>query len=70
MSLHVLAYNLKRLMTLLGVNKVMDAIRAYALFSGLKRMLCAFTWQPLPKVLKKWRCAHNALGDFHIDPCG
>jgi transposase len=69
MGLHVLAYNLKRLMTLLGVNKVMDAIRAYALVSGLKRMLWALTWQNLPKVLKKWRCAHSALGDFHIDPC-
>lgn len=43
MSLHVLAYNLKRLMTLLGIAGVMGAIRAYALFSSLKRLHWAFT---------------------------
>jgi hypothetical protein len=35
MSLHVLAYNLKRLMALLGITGMMDAIRAYALFLRL-----------------------------------
>jgi transposase len=39
MSLHVLAYNLKRLIALLGIANMMDAIRAYALFLALKRLL-------------------------------
>lgn len=39
MSLHVLAYNLKRLMTLLGIAGLMDAIRAYAQFLTLKGLL-------------------------------
>ena len=38
MSLHVLAYNLKRLMTLLGVAGVMEAVRAYALILALQRL--------------------------------
>lgn len=32
MSLHVLAYNLKRLMALLGIAGMIEAIRAYSLF--------------------------------------
>ena len=32
MSLHVLAYNFKRLMAILGIANMMNAIRAYALF--------------------------------------
>jgi hypothetical protein len=39
MSLHVLAYNLKRLIALLGIASMMDAIRAYAHFLALKRFL-------------------------------
>jgi hypothetical protein len=36
MSLHVLAYNLKRLMTVLGIANMMEAIRVYAfLLAGL-----------------------------------
>jgi hypothetical protein len=35
MSLHVLAYNLRRLMALLGIAAVIDAIRAHALFLQL-----------------------------------
>jgi len=69
MSLHVLAYNLKRLMTLLGIAGVMDAIRAYALFVSLKHLLRAFTFLTLPKVQTKERSAHNAFGDFQISPC-
>jgi transposase len=38
MSLHVLAYNLKRLMTLLGIAEVMKAIRAHALLLALWRV--------------------------------
>jgi transposase len=68
MSLHVLAYNFKRLMTLLGIARVMDAIRAYALFVSLKHLLRAFTFLTLPKVQTKERSAHNAFPDFQISP--
>lgn len=53
MSLHVLAYNLKRLMTLLGIAGVMDAIRAYALFVSLKHLLRAFIFLTLPESADK-----------------
>ena len=43
MSLHVLAYNLKRLMTLLGVVGMMEAVRAYALLLALQRVFRAIT---------------------------
>src|ERR1035441_2879603 len=33
MSLHVLAYNMKRVIKLLGIGGLLDAIRAYALYS-------------------------------------
>jgi transposase len=39
MSLHVLAYNLKRLMVILGMAKLMEATRAYALLLQLQRPL-------------------------------
>jgi transposase len=39
MSLHVLAYNLRRLMALLGIASMMNAIRAYALFPKLQGLL-------------------------------
>ena len=39
MSLHVLAYNLKRLITSLGVAGMMEAVRAYALLLALQ---CVF----------------------------
>ena len=38
MALHVLAYNFKRLVTLLGAAGIMDAIRAYALLLTLQRV--------------------------------
>ena len=41
MSLHVLAYNVKRLMSLLGVAGMMEAIRAYALLLAVQRMIDA-----------------------------
>jgi transposase len=69
MSLHVLAYNLKRLMTLLGIAGVMGAIRAYALFSSLKRRHWAFTWLNLPKAPKRKRSLRNAWWGFQIYPC-
>ena len=41
MSLHVLAYNFKRLMTLLGAAGLMEAVRAYALILDLQRLFGA-----------------------------
>ena len=41
MSLHVLAYNLKRLMALLGVASMIEAVRAYALLLALQRVFGA-----------------------------
>jgi len=41
MSLHVLAYNVKRLMSLLGVAGMMEAMRAYALLLALQRVFGA-----------------------------
>jgi transposase len=41
MSLHVLAYNVKRLMSLLGVAGMIEAIRAYALLLALQRVFGA-----------------------------
>jgi hypothetical protein len=47
MSLHVLAYNLRRLMALLGIAAVIDAIRAHALFLRLYGPLRAINWLTL-----------------------
>ena len=43
MSLHVLAYNLKRLITVLGVAGMMEAIWAHALILALQRVFGAIT---------------------------
>ena len=43
MSLHVLAYNIKRLMSLIGVAGMMGVIRAYALL-----LPCSACWERLP----------------------
>jgi hypothetical protein len=59
MSLHVLAYNLKRLMALLGIATIMDAIRAYALFLQLYGPLRAIILITLPGRL---RSSHGATG--------
>lgn len=49
MSLHVLAYNFRRLMTLLGMESMMAAVRAYALLLVLQRLFGAPTlWIPVP----------------------
>jgi hypothetical protein len=42
MSLHVLAYNLKRLIAVLGVAHMMEAIKAFIHLWGLKAALLAF----------------------------
>ncbi len=43
MSLHVLAYNFKRMMTLLGAAGLMEAVRAYALLLDPQRLFGAVT---------------------------
>jgi transposase len=53
MSLHVLAYNLKRLMAILGIASMMDAIRAYALFVELQSSLWSITLLALSKKPKR-----------------
>ena len=61
MSLHVLAYNLKRLMALLGITAVVDAIRAYALFLRRYGPLRAIILITLPGRLRKSYGATEAL---------
>ena len=41
MSLHVLAYNVKRLISLLGVAGMMEAMRAYVFLLALQRVFRA-----------------------------
>jgi transposase len=52
MSLHVLAYNFRRLMSLLGMQGMLAAIRAYAHFLALQGLLEAFSLTALLKMLK------------------
>jgi transposase len=61
MSLHVLAYNLKRLMALLGIAAVVDAIRAYALFLRLYGLLRAIILITLPGRMRRSHGATEAL---------
>ena len=44
MSLHVLAYNMKRVMNIMGIEALMEAIRAFILFvlSALRRRYPVF----------------------------
>jgi hypothetical protein len=41
MSLHVLAYNFRRLLKLLGMKAMLSAIRAYACFLEVRKLLSA-----------------------------
>jgi transposase len=50
MSLHVLAYNLKRLITSLGVAGMMEAVRAYALLLALQRVTGALAVLPQAEI--------------------
>lgn len=61
MSLHVLAYNLKRLMALLGIAGIMEAIRAYALFLRVYGPLRAIILIVLPGRLKRSHGATDVL---------
>jgi transposase len=53
MSLHVLAYNFRRLTAILGIANMMDAIRAYAHFLTLQRLLWAINSLRAPKILTR-----------------
>lgn len=61
MSLHVLAYNVKRLMALLGIAAMMDPIRACALFPGLCGPLRVIILITLPSRLRRSYGATGAL---------
>jgi hypothetical protein len=69
MSLHVLAYNLKRLLALLGIATLMDAIRAYALLLTLQCLFWPVALLTRPKVRKKIRDPHNAPWRFPFSLC-
>jgi transposase len=59
MSLHVLAYNFRRLMAILGIEKMLAAIRAYAHSLPLQAVLTAFSFLALMKVAKSDYAAWN-----------
>jgi hypothetical protein len=60
MSLHVLAYNLKRLMAILGIASMMNAIRAHALFVKLQGLLWSITLLASQKSRREVTTSHNA----------
>ena len=53
MSLHVLAYNFKRLIAILGIANMLNAIRAYARFLDLKSLLWSIALILLMENLRK-----------------
>jgi len=61
MSLHMLAYNFRRLMSLLGMPVMLAAIRAYAHFLALQGLLEGFALTALLKMLKWDYKVWNAL---------
>jgi transposase len=61
MSLHVLAYNLKRLIAILGVATMMNAMRAWALFLKLQCLLWSITVLAL---IEKPKTGHGAKQRF------
>jgi transposase len=66
MSLHVLAYNFRRLLTLLGMKGMLAAIRAYARFLALKGLLVASSLLASPKTQKQDERAWGTLLGFRI----
>lgn len=69
MSLHVLAYNLKRLLALLGIANIIDAIWAFALLLDLQRLFWPAALLTPPKVRKKIRSPHNVHWRFPFSLC-
>lgn len=60
MSLHVLAYNFRRLMAILGIQEMLAAIRAHARFLTPQDLLKAFSMLVLLNIAKWDRRAWNA----------
>jgi transposase len=55
MSLHVLAYNFRRLIAILGIANMVNAIRAHALFLRLQGLLWSFA-AVIPMTTPRRRC--------------
>ena len=66
MSLHVLAYNLKRLVTVLGIASMMDAIRAYALLLAVHRVFAAVSRAGRLADSKSGDSAHSAFNNRRV----
>jgi transposase len=66
MSLHVLAYNFRRLMAILGTEKMLAAIRAYAHFPMLHGLLKAFSVLALIKTSERDYATWGAFLCFKI----
>jgi len=67
MSLHVLAYNIKRLMAILGIADMMKAIRAFILLRCLKTAMQAICKPVMTSLLKKNIAPRSAPGSSR--PC-
>ncbi len=69
MSLHVLAYNFRRLMAILGTGRMLEAIRPYARYLTLQALLEVLSVLVLLKI-PKWVCeARNASSSSRTDLC-
>ena len=64
MSLHVLAYNFRRLMAILGIERMLSAIRAYAHFLMFQGLLHAFPLLALLEISKSDCAAWNGFRHF------
>jgi transposase len=68
MSLHVLAYNFRRLISLLGIEGMLAAIRVHARFPMLQRLLKALFLPTLPKIPNQncgaWATAMHSMIRF------
>jgi len=70
MSLHVLAYNFKRLITLLGVAGMMEAVRAYALILALLRAFGALALPGRPPSRKNRNSSREASSNRNTAAVG
>jgi len=62
MSLHVLAYNFRRLMAILGMASMMNAIRAFACFPQLyERLWAVFLPAPTKRPKRSWGISRRIL---------
>ena len=66
MSLHVLAYNFRRLLTLLGMQGMVAAIRTFACFLPLNGLPEAFSLLVLPRSRKQVGQAYVVSAYFWI----